>query len=236
MKAAIVTGVTSGIGNAICKILLKKGYDVYGFGRDADKIKVDKELENMNFIQIDLTNTNELISRIKEIKKKADIEIIVNNAGAAYFSLHEELNPKKIHEMVCVNLEIPMIISQLLMRDIKKNSGTIINISSVTAKKTNTYGCCYGATKAALTSFSNSLFEENRKYGVKVVTIHPDMTKTDLYRNANFNVGISDESYILAEEIADMVNWILEQRDGIVITDLTVRPQKHLLSKNEKNN
>ena len=53
-----------------------------------------------------------------------------------------------------------MIITNLLLRDLKKNKGTIINISSITAEKTNPHGCAYGATKAGLTSFSHSLFEE----------------------------------------------------------------------------
>lgn len=234
MKAAIVTGVTSGIGKAISGMLIKQGYDVYGFGRDFSKIEHDKELNQMKKFQIDLTDIGLLTETLKKIKKEADICLVVNNAGAAYFSLHEEMNPQKIHEMVCVNLEVPMVISQLLMRDLKKNKGTIINISSVTAKKTNTYGCCYGATKAGITSFSNSLFEENRKYGVRVITIHPDMTMSELYRNADFDVGESVDSYILPEEVASTVKWILEQRDGLVVTDITVRPQKHLLSKGKR--
>lgn len=78
-----------------------------------------------------------------------------------------------------------MIITNLLLRDLKKNKGTIINISSITAEKTNPHGCAYGATKAGLTSFSHSLFEEARKYGVRVVNLEPDMTDTNLYRNAD---------------------------------------------------
>ena len=77
-----------------------------------------------------------------------------------------------------------MIITNLLLRDLKKNKGTIINISSITAGKANPHGCAYGATKAGLTSFSHSLFEEARKYGVRVVNLEPDMTDTKLYRNA----------------------------------------------------
>lgn len=230
MKAAIVTGASSGIGLCISKLLLYKQYKVYGIGRDFSKIALEED----NFIKVtcDLTNINELTLKIKDIKQKDNIHILVNNAGVGYFGPHEELSPKKIHEMVTVNLEAPLVLSQLLLRDLKKSQGYIFNISSVTAKKSNTHGCAYGATKAGLTSFSNSLFDEVRKYGVKVISIHPDMTKTNFYRNANFHEGDTEDTYLYPEEVAQAVDMILNQRDGIVISDITIKPQKHQIQRN----
>lgn len=231
MKAAIVTGASSGIGQEISKTLLSLGFKVYGIGRDFSKTNI----KNDNFLPIacDVMNTNELCEKIEEIRKKETVYILVNSAGVGYFGPHEELNPKKIHEMVATNLEAPLIITQLLLRDLKKNSGFIINISSITAKKSSTYGCAYGATKAGLTHFSNSLFDEARKYGVKVIAIHPDMTKSNFYRNANFKEGDIPESYINPEEIAKAVEMVLNQREGIVITDITLKPQKHMIKRKE---
>ena len=120
-----------------------------------------------------------------------------------------------------------MILTNLLLRDLKKNKGYIINISSVTASSSNPHGCAYGATKAGLSSFSRSLFDEARKYGVKVVTISPDMTKTNLYRNASFREGREAESYLLPEEVAGAVEYVLSQREGIVVSDITLKPQIH---------
>lgn len=76
-----------------------------------------------------------------------------------------------------------------IITDAEKNGGYIINISSVTAKQPSPHGCAYAATKAGLASFSSSLFDEARKYGVKVTAVYPDMTETNLYRNADFTVG-----------------------------------------------
>lgn len=119
-----------------------------------------------------------------------------------------------------------MVLTNLLLRDLKKYGGTVINISSVTAQLSNPHGCAYGATKAGLSSFSRSLFDEVRKYGVRVVTIQPDMTKTDLYRNADFTQG-EEDSYLLPEEIAETVRDILQMRKGVVVTEITLRPQLH---------
>lgn len=124
-----------------------------------------------------------------------------------------------------------MILTCQLLRELKKNKGYIINISSVTANASNPHGCAYGATKAGLSSFSHSLFDEARKYGVKVATISPDMTKTNLYRNANFREGDEAESYLLPEEIAKAVEYVLSQRDGLVVSDITLKPQLHRITR-----
>lgn len=232
MKTAIVTGASSGIGLEISKSLLNNGYLVYGFGRNFEECRI----EDVNFrpVSQDLTDISGLCGRIKEISAKEEIAVLVNNAGTGYFGPHEELNAQKIHRMVAVNLEVPMVLTQLLLRDLKKNSGVIINLSSVTAGKSNTYGCAYGATKAGLSSFSRSLFDEVRKYGVKVVTIHPDMTKTNFYRDADFSEGITEDTYLLPEEVAGVVEFILKQREGIVISEITLQPQRHQIRRKNK--
>ena len=224
MNTAIVTGASSGIGLSISKELLNLGYKVYGLGRDFSK----SNLDNNNFIKLEcnLMDINSLVTKINEIKKSNDIKILVNNAGIGYLAPHEELNPKKIHEMVTINLEVPLVLSQILLRTLKKNKGYIINISSIEAKKSSAHGCAYGATKAALSHFSSSLFDETRKYGVKVITIHPDITKSNFYRNSNFKEGANDDSFLMPEEIASAVAMAISQRDNLVITDITIRPQK----------
>ncbi|MGN6712286.1 SDR family NAD(P)-dependent oxidoreductase [Anaerocolumna jejuensis] len=229
MKTAIVTGASSGIGLEITRMLLELDYRVYAFGRN-----FPPNLPNSKCfcpITCDITNTLRLTEHIKEIQKQEEIHLLVNNAGVGYFGPHEELNQKKLHEMVSVNVEVPLLLSQLLLRDLKKHKGIIINISSVTASKSNTHGCAYGATKAALTSFSASLFDEVRKYGVKVCTIHPDMTKSNFYRNADFKEGETSDTYLLPEEVAKAVQMMITSRDGLVVSEITLKPQLHRLQK-----
>lgn len=233
MKTAIVTGASSGIGLEICKKLNIENIIVFGFGRDFRKTNYTHPL--FHPITCDLLKTNLIAEEIKKIRSEHEISILVNNAGVGYYGPHEEQNPTKIHEMVTVNLEVPMLLSQLLLRDIKKNAGYIINISSVTATKSSPHGCAYAATKAGLSSFSTSLFDETRKYGVKVINIMPDMTKTSLYRNANFDVAESLDTYLDPLEVAECVVYILKQREGLVITDIILKPQRHQLSKTTRN-
>lgn len=229
-EAAIVTGASSGIGSAISRKLTALGYEVFGFGRDFTKAD-RKGGDHFHPIVCDVLDTEKLCSHIKQITAQYPVRILVNNAGVGYYGLHEELNPAKIKELVRTNLEVPMILTQQLLRHLKKHAGYVINISSVTADKSNPHGCAYGATKAGLASFSRSLFDEARKYGVKVVTIYPDMTKTDLYRNADFEEGEEPESYLLPQEVADAVEFVLSQREGMVVTDITLKPQLHRIKR-----
>ena len=74
-------------------------------------------------------------------------------------------------------------------------------------------------------------FEEARKYGVKVTTIHPDMTDTNLYRDADFTCGEEPESYLLPDEVAKAVAYVLDQREGMVVPEITLRPQLHRIAR-----
>lgn len=233
MDAAIVTGASSGIGYAISRKLGELGYEVFGIGRDFGGKSFPEE--NIHPIVCDVLDTEKLCACVRQIGAEHQVRILVNNAGVGYYGLHEELNPEKIKAMVRTNLEAPMILTQQLLRQLKKNRGYVINISSVTAKESNPHGCAYGAAKAGLAGFSRSLFAETRKYGVKVVTIYPDMTQTNLYRNADFREGEEAESYLLPEEVADAVEYALSQREGAVVTEIALSPQIHRIRKNPYN-
>lgn len=228
MEKAIVTGASSGIGAAITAALVGRGMEVYGIGRDFQKQEELMKNPLFHAVVCDLRKHSDVERVISDTRSLAGhIDVLVNSAGAGYFGPHEQISPSKIHDMVSVNIEAPMIIAGLLLRDMKKNGGFIINISSVTAKKSNTYGCAYGATKAALTSFGESLFDEARKYGVKVLNIHPDMTESAFYRNADFTSCEEEDLRLLPDEIAQCVMAALDMRDGAVVTDITVKPQRH---------
>lgn len=233
MKIALITGATSGIGYEISKRLLKINYTVYGIGRNfiKENDRIFKEYENFIPITCDLSKLDEL-EKILHILKKVKFDLIVNSAGISYFGLHEEMNISKIKNMIAVNLQAPLIICQYFLRALKENRGIIINISSVTAKNESPLASVYSATKAGLSQFSKSLFEEVRKSDVKVITIYPDMTKTNFYKdNTYFNCDDDEKAYIRVEDIGNTIEFILNQSENIVFTDITIKPQKHKIKK-----
>jgi len=233
MKVAVLTGASRGIGLAVVKRLINLGYKVYGLSRSWENADFSHE----NFIPVlcDVQDTNRLVEIIKHIEKEEpEIHLLINNAGVGYFGPHEQIPVKGIQAMVRTNLEAPLVLCQLLLRSLKKSRGTIISISSVTAKKISTHGCAYAASKAGLSHFFNSLFEEVRKYGVKVTTIHPDMTKTSFYDNLDFTYEDETDSVLLPEQIADAVEYVLKAGDNLAVNDITLRPQKNRIKRKAK--
>ena len=236
-KKALVTGASSGIGLSISKALLDMNISVYGIGRDFSRTanELTKYASLFTEINADLAKPEDYISKIKNLNKDGiSFDLLVNSAGTAYYGLHESISTDQISEMIRVNLEAPMIISRLLLNDLKKSNGTIVNISSVTAHGINTHACTYGASKAGLDSFGHSLFNEVRKHNIAVINIAPDMTDTNLYRNADFTVDSDEAAYIKPEEVADAVVYALNTRDSLVVSDITLHPQYHRIAKKGK--
>ena len=230
MKTVLITGTSSGIGYATSCLLLDRGYTVIGITR------TKAMLENGNYIEYlcDLKDTESYLPAIKDILSKYTVDVLINNAGCAYYGLFENIPPARLHEMIAVNLEAPMVITGQFLPSFKKNGGTVINISSMTAKSsTNTHGVAYGATKAALTSFGTSLFAEARKHGVKVVNIHPEMTDTDLYRNADFMADDTPMCALTPEDVASQIIYCIEAPEDLNIGDISITPQLHRIKKKE---
>jgi short-subunit dehydrogenase len=201
---AIVTGYSSGIGKAIAYKLEENGYKV---------IKLQSRLEDTKAIE----------REIKEIVNSNDIHALINCAGVGVFEPHEEINPKKIEELIAINLTAPILLSNLVLRSLKKTKGNIINITSIEATRHSKFSALYTATKSGLRDFSLSLFEEVRRSGVKVTSINPDMTMTPFFDTLQFKPSSKEETHLLASEVADVVYEVLTS--PIAITDLTLRSQ-----------
>jgi short-subunit dehydrogenase len=231
MKIAFVTGTSSGIGLSIARKLLKLNYRVHGFARDH---KDNHDFKHQDYFPItcDITQTDKLLTKIKEIlKKEKRLDVLVNNAGIGNFGPHETMDSEHLSSMVNTNLLAPLIITQETLRFLKTNNGFVINIASTAATEVNKYGAAYSATKAGLLHFGRCLFAEVRKSGVKVVTISPDLTTTDFHKNASFEPGDDADCHLEPECIANAVEQVLTQRTGTVVNELVIRPQRLQLKK-----
>lgn len=220
-KTAVVTGASSGIGRAIAFKLCEMDYEVYGIGRHFEEMDYP-----FHTVTMDLRDTAGVLEWLKETDLSS-LSVLVNNAGSAYYGMHEEISPAMIFEMTETDLEVPMLLCGQLIRTLRKTKGTIINIASAAALTTSTHATVYGACKAGLIHFSKALLQENRKHGVKVTVIIPDMTDTNLYRNADFQASREEGCSLLPQDIADAVENILNMRDGVIVETVSLKPQFH---------
>lgn len=233
MKSAIVTGASSGIGKAITLQLIELGYAVTGLARRFDTMHLPAAAAAaFTPLVCDVTDVQALQHAVQQIKQQHEsIDVLINNAGVGWFGPHETLQPENIAAMVATNLQAPLILSSQLLRELRPARGWIINISSITATKSSTHGCAYAAAKAGLSHFGRSLFDEVRKSGVRVVTVHPDMTQTNFYAQADFQESPEPDAHLKPEDVAETIRFILSQRDGAVITELMLQPQKHRIQR-----
>ncbi|WP_345993167.1 SDR family NAD(P)-dependent oxidoreductase [Sulfurimonas sp. HSL-1716] len=229
MATAVITGASSGIGKAVSLRLLEFGYDVIGISRNIDKNAIDHP--NFSMLCCDLSDEIELNAIIPLLQTDPSISILCNIAGFGVFKPYEEIDTNTISKMVALNLNAPMILSNVLLKVLKFNQGIIFNITSIEALRSSKFSAIYTATKTGLRAFSQSLFEEVRKSGVNVVSINPDMTDTSFFDELRFNPSAEFDKRLEAEDIADVIQNILEMRNGACITDITIRPQKFAIVK-----
>lgn len=231
MRSVIVTGATKGIGFEIAKMLISNGYFVYALGRDFSKCNLDeKKCEKIN---IDLSEFKEIKNLKSKIQDK-NLKVLVNCAGFGRFMPHEELSLESINEMIFVNLNAPILLSNIFLRTLKSNQGFIFNINSISGINSAPFGAVYGASKAGLRHFGTSLFDEARKSGIKVVNISPDITKTDFFEKLNFSYDEDEATHILPEDISKMIEFCINSNQNINISDITIQPQKFRIKKTPK--
>jgi short-subunit dehydrogenase len=207
----IITGTSSGIGKAIKEKL--KDYEI---------IEICRRCDN----SIDLND----IKSVEEFKIK-DVYAIINNAGVGYFGQFEDIPIEKIQEMVNVNFLSPMILTKNHLKEIKKNKGFIINISSTSATQPARLGVVYSATKAAIRQFGISLFEEVRKEGVKVINVLPDLTLSNFHNNTFFKPSNEKLAHIKPEDIANIIYDIFNLPENLVMQEVILKPQIFKLDK-----
>lgn len=218
-KTALVTGASRGIGLAIVQKLLSMGIEVYGVART----KPDLDHLNFHFVQLDLLEKSS-IQRLDEMMEQLDI--LVNNAGIGFFKPLENIKESEIEDMLRLNLEMPILLTRKLLPKLKRSQGHIIHIGSESALEGRKMGTVYCATKFGLRGFSDALFDEVRKYNLKVTLVHPGMVKSSFFDDKDFAPGKQYDEHVLPEDLAQVVQHILEMREGSVVREITVFPQK----------
>jgi len=233
MKIAVVTGVSSGIGQAIALKLLEMGYSLLGISRK--NVDFPNYSKSYTHISCDLSVEKSVVQLCKQLQSK-DITLLVNCAGFGEFAPHEELHFTTITKMSFLNLTTPMLLTNATLRSLKKNEGYLININSIEALRASKFAGVYSATKAGLKAFGDALFEETRKSGLSITNINPDMTESAFYEKLRFDVSDKEDEKLLASDIAQAVEHILSMRKGAVVSDYTIRSLKFGIKKKRSSN
>jgi NADP-dependent 3-hydroxy acid dehydrogenase YdfG len=220
-KIAVVTGVSKGIGKAVCEQLLANGATVFGLGRNNNDISNS----NYNFIHCDVRSFDSVQNVFNLIFTKTNqtIDILINNAGLGYFGFLEDMPIEQFHEMQETNLNGIFYCCKMALPKMKeKEIGHIINIASTAALEGMAQVVGYSASKWAVKGFSESLFREVRDFKIKVTCIYPGAVKTDFFRNSP---GVKPHDYMLMpEDVAANLIFALQMPDNFHTVNLEIRP------------
>jgi uncharacterized protein len=189
-KLAMITGATSGIGEAYAAYFASHGYDLIITGRRSDVILgVASALKSRYGVSVeviiaDLSINRDVSQLLLLISKKKNIEVLVNNAGYGMDSRFSE--DEIVHQltMLKVHVSTPLrLIHKVLPIMMKNRFGIIINVSSLAASFPTAGNAMYTSTKSFLKNFTESLHLDVGNYGLKVQCLCPGFTYSDFHRN-----------------------------------------------------
>jgi short-subunit dehydrogenase len=182
-KVALVTGASSGIGQAPAALLLERGFRVFGTSRRAEETG---ELSGkMDMIQLDIRDGESVRTCLQTVLDRAGrIDALVNNAGYALIGSSEEASMEEAKEIFETNFFGTARMSRAALAVMRKQrSGRIANISSVVGFLPAPYMGLYAASKHALEGYSESMDHEVRQFGIRVSVIEPGFTRTSIGEN-----------------------------------------------------
>jgi NAD(P)-dependent dehydrogenase (short-subunit alcohol dehydrogenase family) len=179
-RVALITGASSGIGEATALELAARGFTVYGVARRIDRMAGLTE-HGVHVFEMDVTDDASMTSGVERIlREEGRIDVLVNNAGSGSYGALEDVPIEEARRQFEVNVFGLARLTQLVLPHLRaQRSGRIINVSSIGGKFYEPLGAWYHATKFAVEGLSDSLRLELRPFGVHVVIIEPGTIRTE---------------------------------------------------------
>ena len=241
-KIALITGATSGIGESTAYELAKK-YSLILCGRNKEKLnQLEDNLSSVTKVitlKFDVRNHKEVSEKILSLDNSwNNIDLLINNAGNAHgLDFIHEGDIKDWDMMIDTNVKGLLYVTKYVLESmIKNNSGHIINIGSLAGREVYEKGNIYCATKHAVNAISKAMRIDLNKTGIKVSEINPGLVETD-FSNVRFK-GDSDRAEkvyqgykaLQADDIADIIEFVINRPDHVNIADILVLPQAQATS------
>ncbi len=225
MKATLITGASSGIGEAFARRLAAEKHDLVLVARSEDKLRglrdelMAEHKITAHFIAIDLT-AFEADKQLFEETEKHGIEVnwLINNAGFGSMGDFAKLDLDRELQMIDLNVSCLVSLTHRYLQKMReRRSGNIINVSSAAGFQPIPFFATYAATKAFVTSFSEAIAEENRPFGIQVMALCPGSTKTNFFKASNIDRALQVKGQQTPEEVVETaLNGVTRGRTKIV--------------------
>ncbi|HWJ29973.1 MAG TPA: SDR family oxidoreductase [Flavisolibacter sp.] len=238
-KVIVITGASSGLGEAATRLLADQGAKVVLAARRTERLeKITEDIQSKGGAATYRTVDVRKLEQVKQVVDYAvnlhgRIDVMLNNAGVMPLSPLEELKLDEWNRMVDINIKgVLNGIAAALPYFKKQKAGHFINVSSVNGHKAGPGSAVYSATKAAVLALSEGLRLEVKPYNVRTTVISPGAVATELRNSISdkeYLAGI-DKAYkdidIPATSFADMISFAISQPDYVDINEILFRPVK----------
>jgi NADP-dependent 3-hydroxy acid dehydrogenase YdfG len=241
-KVVVITGASSGLGEAAARLLSEQGAAVVLGARRLDRIQaLADELNgkggNALAVQTDVTDREQVKTLVDAaVAAHGRIDVMINNAGLMPHSPLERLKVDEWDRMVDVNLKGVLYgIAAALPHMMERKAGQFINVSSVAGHKVSQAGAVYAATKHAVRALSEGLRQEVKPYNIRTAVISPGAVATELPDSiteqdiSESMHGFYDKYAIPADSFARAVVFAMSQPDDVDINEILFRPTRQML-------
>ncbi|RMH33257.1 MAG: SDR family oxidoreductase [Acidobacteria bacterium] len=229
MKATLITGASSGIGEAFARRLAKEKHNLVLVARSEEKLKeLCIELASKNDIvaepiALDLSEegADEKVFGITE-HKGFEINWLINNAGFGSMGYFAELDLEREIQMINLNIKALVALTHRYLGKMKeRGEGVVINVSSAASFQPLPFMATYAATKAFVTSFTEAIAEEYRPFGITIQALCPGPTKTNFFKAANTERIMTIKKMQTPEEVVETALRAVRKKKMLVISGLS---------------
>jgi NAD(P)-dependent dehydrogenase (short-subunit alcohol dehydrogenase family) len=205
-KAALVTGGSSGIGLAIAHMLNAEGFALTLASRTRDKVEAAAEELGALALSADVSSEDDCRRIVEEHRRRHErLDVLVNSAGVGVAGAIDELPPKHLDLQLSVNLRGLMLVTAAALPLLRESSGLVVNIASIAGTIPSPRLPVYGATKAAVIQFTNTLNRAEEEHGVRATALSPGFVDTPMTEWA----PVPRERMIQPEDCAEIVRLLL---------------------------
>jgi NAD(P)-dependent dehydrogenase (short-subunit alcohol dehydrogenase family) len=205
-KAALVTGGSSGIGLAIARTLRDEGFELTLAARTREKVDAAARELDALAVQADVTDESECRRIVDEHRRRYErLDVLVNSAGVGIAGPIDELETKHIDLQLNVNLRGLMLVTAAALPLLREAHGLIVNIASIAGTIPSPRLPVYGAAKAAVIQFTNTLNRAEEEHGVRATALSPGFVDTPMTEWAS----VPKERMIRPEDCAEIVRLLL---------------------------
>ena len=211
MKVTLITGASSGIGEAFAQRLAAEGQNLLLVARSEEKLRaLCDELQRehkitANFIAMDLIDRGADERLFGEIEKHGlEVDFLINNAGFGSGGDFATLDLEKELEIIDLNVRALVALTHRFLKPMReRKSGTIINVSSAAGFQPLPFMATYAATKAFVTSFTEAIAEENRPFGIQILALCPGSTKTNFFAASGIDRPVQVKGQQTVDDVVD---------------------------------